>query len=56
MSLLNVLKGGERLEKPDNQACHDDMLALLAQYNQYPKLMTLDFSFRMLHLCSSMIR
>ena len=26
LSLLNVLKRGERLEKPDNQACHDDML------------------------------
>ena len=27
MNLLNVLKRGERLEKPDNQACHDGMLS-----------------------------
>ena len=28
MGLLSVLKRGERLEKPDNKACHDDMLVL----------------------------
>ena len=29
MGLLNVLMRGERLEKPDNKACHDDMLVLV---------------------------
>ena len=28
MGLLSELKRGERLEKPDNKACHDDMLVL----------------------------
>ena len=28
MGLLKQLKRGERLEKPDNKACHDDMLVL----------------------------
>ena len=29
MGLLNVLKRGERLEIPDNKACHDNMLVLV---------------------------
>ena len=29
MGLLNVLKRGERLEKPENKACHDDMSVLV---------------------------
>ena len=30
MGLLSELKRGERLEKPDNKACHDDMLAIIS--------------------------
>ena len=33
MCLLSELKRGERLEKPDNKACHDDMLAIISFVN-----------------------